>query len=173
MILTNEIIRTLKFAINAHSKQVRKYTKEPYVNHPINVMKIVSTVEHDENMLCASLLHDVVEDTDYTIDEICEYFGHDIAKLVDGLTDKSILSDGNRRKRKEIDREALSTKCSRVQTIKLADLIDNSTDIIVNDVNFAVVYIKEKEKLLKVLDKGNKVLYNEAKKIVDEYYNVL
>ena len=56
------------------------------------------------------------------------------------------------------------------QTIKLADLIDNARDIQVNDPNFAVVYMREKKDLLKVLTKGNKDLYNVAQKIIDEYY---
>ena len=61
--------RAREFATQAHEGQVRKYTGVPYIVHPIEVMEIVCTVEHDDAMLAAALLHDVVEDTEHTIDE--------------------------------------------------------------------------------------------------------
>ena len=77
----SEIVqRAFEFATRAHEGQVRKYTGVPYIVHPSEVMGIVSTVEHDDAMLAAALLHDVVEDTDHTVDDIRAEFGDDVAE---------------------------------------------------------------------------------------------
>jgi len=150
--------RALAFATLAHHDQKRKYTGLPYVVHPIEVAEIVRTVAHDNEMLAAALLHDVVEDTDVTIEDIRADFGDDIAGLVDDLTDVSVPEDGNRKFRKTMDREHSALASARAQTIKLADLISNSADIVVNDPNFAKVYLAEKKLLLEVLIKGDAAL---------------
>ena len=59
-----------KFATHAHGDQKRKYTLEPYIAHPAAVVELVRGVPHTEAMLCAAWLHDVVEDTPVTIDEV-------------------------------------------------------------------------------------------------------
>ena len=154
--------KALEFATVAHGEQKRKYTGEPYINHPIEVMRIVKTVPHDDNMLAAALLHDVVEDTDVTIEEIHKEFGPDVASLVDDLTDVSKPEDGNRKTRKALDREHSAKASPRAQTIKLADLISNSSVIMDNDPSFAKVYLAEKALLLEVLTKGDKWLHEKA-----------
>ena len=75
----------LNFAIKAHEGQFRK-SGEPYVVHPILVASIVGYISQDETMVIAALLHDVVEDTPFTIEDIKKEFGRDIANLVEGLT---------------------------------------------------------------------------------------
>ena len=134
--------------------------------HPIEVAEIVRTVEHDDEMLAAALLHDVVEDTDVTIEVIRSEFGDNVAELVDDLTDVSKPMDGNRKFRKAMDRDHLSRASARAQTIKLADLISNTADISVNDPSFAKVYFAEKELLLSVLVKGDPELRSRAAKSV-------
>ena len=62
--------KAIEFATKAHEGQVRKYTGEPYIVHPLEVAEIVKTVEHTEEMLMAAVLHDTVEDTDTTIEDI-------------------------------------------------------------------------------------------------------
>jgi len=166
----NKITHAYYFAENAHKNQKRKYTNEPYIIHPLSVMNIVEEVTFDEDMLIASLLHDVVEDTDYIIEDIENVFGFDVAELVDGLTDISLPEDGNRAKRKEIDRNHVVHGCYKVQTIKLADIIDNTFSIVKQDKNFAKVYMKEKKLLLEVLTKGDIKLFDIANKIVENYY---
>ena len=89
--------RAAEFATSAHEGQVRKYTGVPYIVHPIEVMEIVKTVDHDDEMLAAALLHDVVEDCGVTIEDIVKEFGSDVASLVSALTDVSKPEDGNRR----------------------------------------------------------------------------
>ena len=79
------IIDALEFAKEAHAGQRRK-SGEPYVVHPILVAAITARISADETMVLAALLHDVVEDTPHTVDEIRERFGEDVANLVEGLT---------------------------------------------------------------------------------------
>jgi len=158
--------KALAFATLAHHDQKRKYTGQPYIVHPIEVAEIVRSVEHDDEMLAAALLHDVVEDTDVTIEVVRSEFGDNVAELVDDLTDVSKPRDGNRKFRKAMDRDHLSHASARAQTIKLADLISNTADISVNDPSFAKVYFAEKELLLTVLVKGDPVLRSRAAKSV-------
>lgn len=82
---TPHLEKALSYAINAHKTQLRK-SGEPYIVHPILVASIVSTITNDESMAIAALLHDVVEDTLTTIEEINMLFGEDVAHLVEGLT---------------------------------------------------------------------------------------
>ncbi|MRJ02993.1 MAG: bifunctional (p)ppGpp synthetase/guanosine-3',5'-bis(diphosphate) 3'-pyrophosphohydrolase [Epsilonproteobacteria bacterium] len=80
-----KILEALEFAKEAHKGQFRK-SGEPYVVHPILVATLVAYIAKDETMVIAALLHDVVEDTDFGIEEIRERFGDDVAHLVGGLT---------------------------------------------------------------------------------------
>ena len=82
---TEKIRDALRFAEEAHEGQRRK-SGEPYVIHPILVAAITAVISGDETMVITALLHDVVEDTPHTIDEIRERFGEDVARLVEGLT---------------------------------------------------------------------------------------
>ena len=158
----------LGFAAEAHTGQVRKYTGEPYINHPVEVMNIVRSVPHTGDMLCAALLHDVVEDCDVTIEEIDALFGCAVRAMVSDLTDISKPSNGNREKRKAIDRFHTSEASWESKTIKLADLISNSKSICEHDKDFARVYIKEKELLLEVLTEGDPTLYAQARAVVEK-----
>ncbi len=162
--------KALGFASEAHYGQVRKYTGSPYISHPIAVCKLVKTVQHNEYMLAAALLHDTVEDTQVTIEDISNEFGGIVSTFVTGLTDISQPKDGNRAVRKEIDRQHLKKGLPPIQTIKLADLIDNSKSITLFDARFAKVYIAEKKLLLDVLIYGDKTLFDMANKIVTDYY---
>ena len=117
-------------------------------------------------MIAAALLHDVVEDTDFTLEDIADKTSQKVADLVEGLTDVSKPEDGNRKARKAIDKDHLAKQNAEVQTIKLADVISNSQDIKANDPKFAKVYIEEMKALLEVLTKGDKTLYAKAKEIV-------
>jgi (p)ppGpp synthase/HD superfamily hydrolase len=156
------------FATAAHAavKQVRKYTGEPYINHPFHVMSIVKTVTHTPEMLAAALLHDVVEDTGVTIELIEQEFGSEVANLVGWLTDVSRPEDGNRATRKQLDMEHTAQAPAAAQTIKLADLISNTSSIVKYDMNFAETYLKEKAALLKVLTKGEPALISWAQATV-------
>ena len=94
-ITSNEAIDdALVFATDAHSQQFRK-SGEPYIIHPILVASIVAKITEDESMVIAALLHDVVEDTPVTIEEVRTRYGDDVAHLVGGLTKIDNLRDEN------------------------------------------------------------------------------
>ncbi|MCI5969039.1 RelA/SpoT family protein [Helicobacter sp.] len=83
--MTPNIQNAIAFATEAHKLQKRK-SGEPYIVHPLLVACIVLHFGGDEVMVCAALLHDVVEDTDYTLEDVVRDYGEDVASLVDGLT---------------------------------------------------------------------------------------
>lgn len=160
----------MRFADEAHEGigQVRKYTGEPYINHPAAVVELVGSVAHTPEMLAAAWLHDTVEDTPVTLQDIERTFGRVVAVMVAGLTDTSKPEDGNRAARKAIDRARIANASPEVKTIKLADLIDNSQSIFSHDRQFAKVYLAEKLLLLEVLKEGDPFLYAMAESIAQE-----
>ena len=90
--LNDKIKEALSFCIAAHEHQKRK-SGEPYVVHPILVASITAYFSKDEAMVLAALLHDVVEDTDFTLEYVQTYFGDDVAYIVDGLTKITEIRD--------------------------------------------------------------------------------
>jgi (p)ppGpp synthase/HD superfamily hydrolase len=157
------------YAMAAHAAvgQKRKYTGEPYIVHPAEVAKIVAGVPGSTpNMVAAAWLHDVVEDTGCTYNDIHMGFGTDIATLVGWLTDVSKPEDGPRWFRKKMDREHTAAAPAEAQTIKLADLISNTKSIVAHDKKFAKVYLEEKRLLLDVMTRGDAGLMAEARKHV-------
>lgn len=165
-----EMNDALKFATEAHGSQKRKYTGEPYINHPIEVAALIvqCVVGYTPQMITAALLHDVVEDTGVTLEEISKKFGYEVASLVYDLTDISTLEYGNRAARKELDRMHTAQAHPQAQSIKLADLISNTQSIVMHDKDFARVYLKEKALLLKVLGGGDPVLFARAKGLLTD-----
>ena len=150
----------------AHKGQTRKYSGLPYIIHPIEVATIVEEAGGTDDMIAAALLHDVIEDTDFTYEDIAEKISPEVADLVQGMTEASKPEDGNRKARKAIDRDFLAEQSAEVQTIKYADVISNTQDIRVYDPKFAEVYVAEIKELLEVIDKGDPALYQKAKDIV-------
>lgn len=157
-----------EYAERCHAaiNQRRKYTDEPYIVHPAEVVELVRSVPHTEAMLCAAWLHDVVEDTHATLLGLHHMFGAEIAALVEMLTDVSVPSDGNRATRKAIDREHTARASAAAKTIKLADLISNSRSIATHDPDFAKVYFAEKRLLLDFLREGDSVLWERAYRLL-------
>lgn len=163
--------RAAIYAMVAHKAvgQVRKYTGEPYHKHPQTVAQMVWSVGGDDEMIAAAHLHDVVEDTHITVDDIEQSFGMVVATFVDWLTDHQTLADGNRAFRKQREREKLARAPRQAQTIKLADLINNSHTIAEHDPDFAKVYFQEKRLILEVMRQGDAYLYDRAWAILDRY----
>ena len=163
--------RAKAFATAAHKAidHRRKYTGESYIVHPAAVVEIVRSVPHDQAMIAAAWLHDVVEDTRVTIKQVQEEFGIDIALLVGWLTDVSCSGDGNRSARKALDREHSSAAPARAQTIKVADLIDNTKTIVAYDPKFARVYLPEKQALLSALTLADPTLVAIARDQIGAY----
>ena len=169
--MTDLIDRARQFATTAHRNvgQLRKYTGQPYEEHLRSVADMVSTVTDDEEMIAAAWLHDVVEDTPTTIEEIERAFGPDVRTLVEAMTDVSRPQDGNRAARKALDREHLARAPARAQTVKLADLLDNCQDICRHNARFGRVYLTEMAALLEVLTAGDKSLRQKANKTLDKW----
>ena len=156
----------LLFAEEAHGDQKRKYSGEPYVEHLKRVAATVKTVPHTPEMIAAALLHDVVEDTPIELEEIARKFGGSIAKLVEELTDEFIKEDyphlnRKQRKAKEVARQASMSPDAK--TIKLADVIDNTMDIVRNDPGFGRRYVREMDALVGVLQQGDPELIERAR----------
>lgn len=166
------ISRASFFAEKRHENQRRKYTNEPYFVHLMEVARLLVKARErsglrDEHLVAAGYLHDILEDTDTTFEELVATFGGDIAGLVLEVTDISKPGDGNRATRKAIDREHLSRSSPRGATLKLADLISNSRDIIPHDPEFAKVYLAEKRDLLPFLRHGDPELFRRASEQVE------
>jgi (p)ppGpp synthase/HD superfamily hydrolase len=160
--------QALDFAALAHFGQSRKYTGEPYIVHPVAVAEIVRGVRHTSEMIAASYLHDVVEDCNIKLDVIDSIFGSEVKNLVDFLTDISMPWHGNRATRKRLDRERIAKAPPAAQTIKLADLIDNTQSIKERDPDFWKVYRLEKIALLDIIDRGDPKLMARARALVAE-----
>lgn len=127
-----KFMKCLQYAAQKHSTQRRKDPQStPYVNHVINVSTIlaVEAKVDDEAVLMAALLHDVVEDTDATFDDVEKLFGADVSSLVREVTDDKSLE---KQERKRLQIEKASKTSSRAKLIKLADKLDNLRDLQVN-----------------------------------------
>jgi (p)ppGpp synthase/HD superfamily hydrolase len=155
--------RTFATAAHAAVAQLRKYTNEPYIVHPAEVVAILKTVDHTEVMIAAAWMHDVVEDTGVSIELVRAEFGSEVSDLVGWLTDVSRPEQGNRSVRKAIDRAHTAAAPAEAQTIKLCDLISNTRSIVEHDAEFARVYLAEKRLLLEVMTKADPDLMHRAR----------
>jgi len=121
------IRRAFEYANNAHGSQLRK-SGEPYMIHPVNVAYILSELELDDETICAALLHDVIEDTSITYDNIKEEFNESIADMVAGVTKLGTLryTDAEEIQVENYRKMFLAMgKDIRVILIKLADRLHN------------------------------------------------
>jgi len=176
----NEILLHVKeFADKAHGAQLRKYTPQRYIVHPIEVMEICSDYTDDIIILAAALLHDVLEDTPATAEDIeaflIDFMSPQDAKrtvqLTIELTDvytKDAYPHFNRRERKDKEHARGAKISPAAQTIKYADIISNSVDIVKYDKDFGPKYLKEVRSQLKTMNNGNPELYKRAVETVEK-----
>lgn len=127
--LLSLLFKALAFSAEKHTKQRRKdIDKTPYINHPISLANILAQRwVIDENVLCAAILHDTIEDTETTVEELQEHFGEKITSIVLEVTDDKSL-EKSVRKQKQVEHAA--TISHEAKLVKLADKIANITDII-------------------------------------------
>lgn len=165
--------QVMRFADEAHGAQMRKYTPERYIVHPIRVMETCRNYDASLPVLAAALLHDVLEDTEVKKKEMLAFLQNIMSDsdaqatvmLVEELTDvyvKSAYPKWNRTQRKIKEVERIRDTSSQAQTIKYADIIDNTSEITLHDPDFAPRYLYECLEILKIADKGNKDLHKTA-----------
>ncbi|MEI2266695.1 HD domain-containing protein [Erwinia sp. CGal63] len=158
-----------RYASKAHAEagQRRKYTDEPYIVHPAAVVELVRSVTDNEIMLAAAWLHDTVEDTPSTLADIESHFGPQVSGLVAMLTDSKQPDAKNRAARKVAHFRHTAQASADAQTIKLADIIDNTRSIIHYDPHFARVYLVEKRVQIALLKAGDNELWRQASLIIE------
>jgi (p)ppGpp synthase/HD superfamily hydrolase len=140
------VTRARAFAVKAHGTQMRKYEKVPYVTHLDRVVALLKEHGFDApHLLAAAYLHDTLEDTEASLQDMVAEFGAEVAELVYWLSD---LEKGTRQTRKRMSAWRLSRAPLEAKLIKLADLADNTPSIIQHDPDFAKVYLAEKELIL-------------------------
>jgi guanosine-3',5'-bis(diphosphate) 3'-pyrophosphohydrolase len=171
--------RVEAFATKSHGEQMRKYTPEPYMVHPVRVMKLCREYTEDTAMLAAALLHDVLEDTPVDAEAMFSFLktvmdeatARQTLKLVVELTDEYVKEKYpryNRKRRKELERQRIAGTDPDAQTIKYADIIDNCREIVEHDPHFAKIFLNECRGLLRVIQKGDARLFEKATGEVDK-----
>lgn len=122
-----KIIEAYKFADYLHKGQYRQ-SGEPYITHPLNVALILAKMNADSDTLCAALLHDTLEDTNATKDDIEYFFNSEIANLVDGVTKISKMNFSSKEEQNLANTRKIITSITndvRIIIIKLADRLHN------------------------------------------------
>lgn len=147
----NLILKAAAFARQAHDGQRRKYNDRPYIQHPARVAGRVAARPQATEVMAAAFLHDVVEDTPRTLDEVSAEFGPEVARLVDELTNPSKGSKAPRRERKQTDRDHLAVVSVEAKVIKLLDRIDNLQEMGDAPSNFRRKYCEESRLLADVI----------------------
>lgn len=172
------------FGDKAHGEQRRKYSPDRYMVHPVRVMKMCRNYTDDISVLTAALLHDVLEDTPVTDVEIERFLKSLLSveetrkalDLIVDLTDvytKEAYPKLNRRTRKAKEIERLSKVHPDAQTVKYADILDNSDEIVVRDPSFAKVFLSEGRAILQKMDRGNPELYLKTIETVNNALNAV
>ena len=127
----NLVLKATQFAALKHCDQRRKDGKTPYIIHPISVAMILSEIGsiEDPEILSAALLHDTLEDTDTSGDELENFFGSRVRIIVEELTDNGMLTF-SQRKQMQIDNAPYLSKDATL--VRIADKISNVYDVIEN-----------------------------------------
>lgn len=153
---TELLDRAIIFAVKAHHNTERRGKGFPYIVHPLEAMEIVATITPDQELLAAAALHDVIEDTEVTVDELREMFGERIAHLVHAESDQidGVLFDGQNeeetwhaRKQAAIDRLAAAPHDAKI--VAMGDKLSNMRAIARDyrekgDALWSIFHVKDK-----------------------------
>jgi len=130
------IFESIKFVAEAQANHYRKGTNIPYISHLMNVMKILCKYNCETKVIVAGILHDVVEDTKVTIEEVEQKFGKDIAEIVAGASEREKILKNNHwkvswkeRKQNTIEFLKRTDKLEKL-LVSCADKLDNARDIL-------------------------------------------
>lgn len=125
---TTLVDKAIVFATRAHQGTERRGKGFPYIVHPLEAMAIVATITNEPDLLAAAVLHDTVEDTDVTLDELRQEFGEHIASLVADETDVKHTPDGKKltwKERKQRDMDNLRAASREVKIVAIGDKLSN------------------------------------------------
>lgn len=125
---TDLVDKAIAFATQAHKGTERRGKGFPYIIHPLEAMAIVATITNDPGLLAAAVLHDTIEDTEVTYDDIKREFGERIANLVAKETDVRTAPDGRKltwQERKQRDMDNLRASSREVKIVALGDKLSN------------------------------------------------
>lgn len=138
------LFEALEFAAQAHKGQVRKHSNLPYMVHPMEVLKRVRNYGiTDEEILCACILHDVVEDTVFTVYDIAENFGERVAVLVSEMTQETSMT-------KSQYLRTFRVKSKDAVMIKVADTFCNTNDFINDKPSYASTNALQRKDFLEI-----------------------
>jgi len=158
-----------RWAARGHLGVCRKFGDIPYIVHPEAVAEIISQVTEDTEVLAAAWLHDIVEDTPVTIDDIKNAFNDRIATLV---WEVSKISDGckcDRNFRVVMNCIHYGNGSKWAKAIKIADAIHNLPTMIRDNPKFAPRYVAEKKYLLKYIQDGHPLLASILEMIISDF----
>jgi len=167
------------YAATAHHEGIkRKYSNEPYINHPVRVSEILLLFGHvSEEILSAALLHDCLEDENLAGEKMQSFqirsFTNDrVTRWVELLSN---TETGNRKERKAKAAVRIQNAPWQVQAIKLADILDNCKGISAQDPGFAGVYIEEKRNMVNMIRRTPELdgMIDAAKELLSDEMNAL
>lgn len=173
------ILDAVSFAAVAHHEvgQLREGTNEPYIVHPIEVVKLLVSIGADPELIRAGATHDVDEDTRYGLAAIASRVGAGAAGLVSEVTNPDKPEGLSRAERKAIDRLHTAQASPRGQTLKAADIAANigtgASNVARKRPKFAEIYLPEKFEMLQTLDLADRRLWQLAMERVQEGMTVL
>mgnify|MGYP000526430745 CR=1 FL=1 len=171
--LDNCVIAAKGYAQCAHRHQVRKYNGGPYITHLNEVATTLLEHKLPDHVIAAAYLHDILEDTEVTELDLRQSFSNRIVDLVLEVTDVATKADGNRKQRMFINNLHLAKASNYGMSIKLADILSNTKDIVEKDPQFAKVYLREKQDLLPLLKDGDRTLYSVVEYNLESQQNKL
>jgi guanosine-3',5'-bis(diphosphate) 3'-pyrophosphohydrolase len=168
----NLLVRAMSFAAHKHKNQRRKgKDASPYINHPIGLAEVLVDVGNvtDINAICAALLHDTVEDTKTTREELTETFGAEISAIVMEVTDDKSLCKAER-KQAQIDHAMHLSKQARA--VKLADKICNLGDVVTSPPDWSLARRQQYFDWAKKVIDGLRGEWNELEAEFDRRYQL-
>lgn len=144
--------RAIIFAVKAHANTERKGKGFPYIVHPLEAVEIVATMTNDQELLAAAALHDTVEDTDVTLDDIRKEFGDCVAKMVEEESDKfmeGVSEADSWHSRKQAAIERLEGAARETKIVALGDKLSNARAIYrdyvqIGDELWKIFHVKDK-----------------------------
>lgn len=183
---TDLLDRAIVFAVKAHHNTERRGKGFPYIVHPMEAVEVVATITPDQELLAAAALHDTIEDTDVTVEQICAEFGDRVANLVHTESDRFVeeLSEAESwrdRKQEAIDRLAAAPHDAKI--VALGDKLSNMRAIwrdyqVKGDELWKIFHVTDKELYewhyrglaASLSELGDTFAYKEFVRLIDEVF---